>query len=142
MRHHLQIACRLTILALLLCAGLSIARAQAITGELKGTVKDTTGATVAGATVTITNSDTKLVARTVTTDDAGGYSAPLLPVAYYDITVEAASFKKHIDERVKVSVNERRTANVTLEAGEKEQEGSGTIHARAGETPAARGTNV
>src|SRR5438105_4874698 len=117
MRHHLQIACRLTVLALFLCAGLSSARAQAITGELKGTVTDTSGAAVPGATVTITNSDTKLVARTVTTNDAGEFSAPLLPVAYYDLTVEAASFKKHVDERVKVNVNERRTANVTLEVG-------------------------
>src|SRR5205085_2878370 len=53
MRHQLETACRLTILALFLCAGLSIARAQEITGELNGTVKDTTGAAVTGATVTL-----------------------------------------------------------------------------------------
>ena len=117
MRHHLETACRLIVLALLLGAGLSIARAQEVTGELNGTVTDSAGGAVPGATVTITNSDTKLVARTVVTDDAGAYSAPLLPVAFYDITVEAANFKKHVDARVKVNVNERRTANVTLEAG-------------------------
>jgi Carboxypeptidase regulatory-like domain len=117
MRHHLEIACRLTVLALFLCAGLSIARAQEITGELNGTVKDTTGAAVPNATVTITNSDTKLVVRTVTTNGDGEFSIPLLPVAYYDIAVEAPNFKKYLGERVKINVNERRTANVVLEAG-------------------------
>ena len=107
----------MTFLALALCVGLSVAFAQEITGSIAGTVKDPNGAAVKGATVTITNSDKKDVVRTVVTNDEGEFSVPLLPVAYYDITVEAPSFKKHIDTKVKVNVNERRTADVTLEAG-------------------------
>jgi hypothetical protein len=99
------------------CASLGVAFAQEITGDLVGTVTDANGAAVAGATVTITNSDTKLLTRTVTTNEAGEFSAPLLPVAYYDISVEAANFKKHLDQRVKLNVNEHHTAKVILEAG-------------------------
>jgi hypothetical protein len=108
----------MTFLALALCLSLSgLAFGQDITGSIFGTVKDSTGAVVKGATVTITDKDKKAVLRTVTTNDDGEYSVPLVPVGYYDITVEAANFKKHIDEGVKVNVNVRRTADVTLEAG-------------------------
>src|SRR5437870_11480345 len=107
MRHQLQFL-RVVFVAIALVFGLTgIAVAQETTGSLVGTVKDPNGAAVAGATVTITNSDTKLVVRTVTTNDAGEFSAPLLPVAFYDITVEATAFKKNLDQRVKLNVNER-----------------------------------
>src|SRR6266852_5948624 len=117
MRHHVRIL-RALFVALALCFGLTgTAVAQEITGSIAGTVKDANGAAVQGATVTITNSDTKLVVRTINTNDDGEFSAALLPVAYYDVTVEATSFKKHIDERVNLNVNERRSVNVALEAG-------------------------
>jgi hypothetical protein len=95
----------------------AVAIAQEITGSINGTVRDSVGAAVKGATVTITDSAKKVVVRTVSTDDDGAFSAPLLPVAFYDITVEAPNFKKHVDSQVKVNVNERRTVDVTLEAG-------------------------
>src|SRR5713101_8468831 len=117
MRHHVQIL-RALFVALALCFGLTgIAVAQEITGSLVGTVKDANGAAVKGATVTITDADKKIVVRTVTTNDDGEFSVPLLPVAYYDITVEATNFKKHVDNRVKINVNERRTLDVSLAAG-------------------------
>src|SRR5438128_11972997 len=97
MRNYLQLASRMMVLAFVFCAGLSVTFAQEITGSIAGTVKDPNGAAVKGATVTITNSDKKDVVRTVVTNDEGEFSVPLLPVAYYDITVEAPSFKKHID---------------------------------------------
>lgn len=116
MTHHLKNGLLTLLIVVALCV-MGGAYAQQITGDLAGTVKDINGAAVVGATVTITNSDTKLVERTVTTNDAGEFSVPLLPVAYYDVTVEATSFKKHIDERVKINVNEHRREEVTLEAG-------------------------
>jgi hypothetical protein len=94
-----------------------ITPAQEITGSIVGSVKDANGAAVKGATVTITNSDTKLAVRTVTTNDDGEFASPLLPVAFYDITVEATGFKKNLDQRVKLNVNERRTVDVVLQAG-------------------------
>jgi hypothetical protein len=105
------------VLTFVFCAGISVAFAQEITGSIAGTVKDASGAAVKGATVTITDSDKKSLVRTFSTNDDGEFSASLLPVAYYDITVEAPNFKKHVDTRVKVNVNERRTVDVALEAG-------------------------
>ena len=118
MKQHLHITLRLLSMAAVLLLSLSaVAFAQEITGSINGSVKDSVGAAVKGATVTITDSDKKVVVRTVTTNDDGEFSAPLLPVAYYDITVEAPNFKKHVESQVKVNVNERRTVDVTLEAG-------------------------
>jgi hypothetical protein len=117
MRNYLQIASRMMVLTFVFCAGLSVAFAQEITGSIFGTVKDTSGAVVKGATVTITDSDKKVVVRTVSTNDEGQFSAPLLPVSKYDITVEASNFKKHVESGVKLDVNQRRTLDVELEAG-------------------------
>jgi len=108
----------MTILAFAFCLSLSgLAFGQEITGSIAGTVKDSTGAAVQGATVTITDSDKKVVVRTVTTNDNGEFSVPLVPVALYDLSVEAPNFKKHVDSGVKVNVNDRRTVDVVLEAG-------------------------
>src|SRR3984893_6649793 len=118
MTHHLQITSRTMFFLIVLCLGLSgSAFGQEITGSISGTVKDGTGAAVKGATVTITDSEKKVVVRTISTNDDGEYSVPVLRVAVYDITVEAPNFKKYVDNGVKVNVNERRRADVTLEAG-------------------------
>jgi hypothetical protein len=117
MKDHLRIL-RTVVSAIVLCvASFSVVSAQEITGSIVGTVKDANGARVKGATVTITNSDTKLAVRTITTNDDGEFTVPLLPVAFYDISVEATGFKKHIDERVKLNVNERRSVDIALETG-------------------------
>jgi hypothetical protein len=116
MRHHFQFL-RVLLVALALFGFTTTVMSQEINGSIAGTVKDANGASVKGATVTFTDSDKKVVVRTVVTDDNGEFSVPALPVAYYDITVEAASFKKYLSDRVKVNVNERRSLEVTLEAG-------------------------
>jgi len=116
MRYHLQLL-RILFVVLALFGLTATAMAQEINGSVAGTVKDANGGTVRGATVTFTDSDKKAIVRTVMTDDNGDFSAPTLPVAFYDVTVEAAGFKKHLSGKVKVNVNERRTLDVTLEAG-------------------------
>lgn len=142
MRHHVHIL-RALFVALALCFGLTgTAIAQEVTGSLLGTVKDANGAIVKGANVTITNSDTKLVVRTVTTNDNGEFSVPLLPVAYYDITVEASSFKKHVDERVKLNVNERHTVDVTLTTGNISETVTVTTRALQVDTQTATASTV
>jgi len=95
----------------------AVASAQEITGSISGTVKDPVGAAVAGATVTVTDSAKKVVVRTVTTNEDGQFSAPDLTSAFYDISVEATNFKKHLENNVKLDVGQRRSVDVTLEAG-------------------------
>src|ERR1051325_1786175 len=81
------------LLALLFTIG-GAALAQEVTANLNGTVKDTTGALVKGATVTITDTDKKVVVRTLTTSEEGEWLAPNLLAGNYSLTIEAPGFKK------------------------------------------------
>ncbi len=105
-------------LTVALFLGLSaVAYAQEITGNIVGTVKDSSGAAVKGATVTFTDEDKNLVARTTVSGDEGEFSAPQLQSGNYSITIEAPGFKKSLQTGIKLDVNQRRVVDVTLEAG-------------------------
>jgi hypothetical protein len=105
------------VIALTLCfSGLSYA--QDITGSIVGTVKDSSGAVVPGATVTVTDpSKNDQVVRTVVATDDGTFSIPNVPVSTYTVTIEAANFKKSVNTNVKVDVGQRRSIDIALEAG-------------------------
>ena len=91
---------------------------QEVTGSIVGTVKDSAGAAVPGATVTITDpAKGNQVVRTVTSGDDGDFFAPNLAISTYDVTVEAANFKKSVNTGIKVDVGQRRGVDVVLEAG-------------------------
>jgi hypothetical protein len=119
MKKHFETRLSSLILSFIFIVSLggAAAFAQEITGNLNGTVKDASGAAVKDATVTITDEEKKVDVRTVTTSDEGQYSAPNLPVATYTVTVEAPNFKKAVQTGVKLDVNQRRTVDVDLEAG-------------------------
>ncbi|MEJ7624327.1 MAG: TonB-dependent receptor [Pyrinomonadaceae bacterium] len=106
----------LTVIAsLAMCAG---AIAQEVTGSLVGTVKDSNGAGVPNATVTVTDpSKNNIVVRTATTSDDGEFSVPNLPTSEFTVTVEAPNFKKSVQTKVKVDVGQRRNLDVELTAG-------------------------
>ncbi len=104
-------------MAFALCLS-TFALGQEVTGTIVGTVKDSSGSVVPGATVKITDpSKGDLVVRTLTTNDSGEFSAPNLNSAEYSVTVEAPNFKRSVQTGVKVDVGQRRSVDVTLEAG-------------------------
>jgi len=85
-------------IALLLAVGLSVSLAfgqNANTGEIRGTVQDSTGAVLQGVTVTITNVDTGVSLVSITTS-AGVYDAPSVPTGSYTITFAKAGFKDFV----------------------------------------------
>src|SRR5436190_2001469 len=117
MRHHPRFAvCLFAVVALLFIFS-GAAMSQEITGSIVGSVKDTNGAAVKGATVTVTDPAKKEVVRTATTDEDGSYSARDLHVGVYDVAVEARGFKKHIANKVQVDIGTPRTLNIGLEVG-------------------------
>jgi len=93
---------------LLLTFGTAItADAQQGTGNIIGTVKDSTGATVEGATVDIQNVDTQNK-FTLSTNDAGFYnSPPLLPSSNYSVIVTRQGFQTSVTKGVTLTVGAR-----------------------------------
>ena len=91
--------------------------AQDISGTIEGTVLDPSNAPVPRAKVTIKNTDRNLVVRTIVTDTGGNYSAPLIPIGNYAITVEAAGFKKQDHTGIVLNVNDDLKINLVLQVG-------------------------
>lgn len=102
------------VLAALLFALSGLALAQ--TATITGTVTDSSGALVPGATVTITNIDTNAL-RTVTADGRGNYVAPLLPVGMYRVEVDQPGFQKEVMSDITISTNETVRVDVRLTPG-------------------------
>jgi hypothetical protein len=86
------------VAVLLSCAGLLIGLplfSQVNKGRILGTVTDQSGGVIAGAMVTVTNSQTN-VERTLTADEAGVYTAPSLDPGTYTVRVTAAGFETFV----------------------------------------------
>src|SRR5438093_8387593 len=93
------------------------AYAQKITGTIRGTVTDPTGAVIPGAKVTVKNEDTGLT-RSANTTSAGIYSFAELPVGSYRIEVEYTGFKSEVRSRITLDVADTRAVDVQLAAGD------------------------
>lgn len=95
--------------------------AQQISGNIRGTVVDQTGALVQGATVTSRNVATGF-ARFAVSDRLGSYLMVELPVGNYQIEVEAKGFQKYVQQGISLDVNETATVPVRLVVGAENQE--------------------
>ncbi len=109
----------LVCLLLTVLAGLN-AGAQQITGSIRGTVQDPSGAVVQSANVSARQTETGLT-RTATTDHTGAYVLVELPVGHYELQVEAKGFQKYIQQGIILNVNETATVPVHLAVGAETQ---------------------
>jgi len=89
---------------------------QTTNGAIQGSVTDTSGGAVVGATVTARNMDTGLTEPTETSD-AGVYFLPNLPPGRYSVTIEAKGLKKYSQEGVTVSVGTTTPLNIQMQVG-------------------------
>ena len=89
------------------------AQAQATTGVVRGTVTDSTGQPLAGATVTLRHVETN-AERSLTTNDRGVYAATLLRVGDYDVSGRALGFRESRRGPVAVGLGETVTLNFAL----------------------------
>ena len=85
------------------------------TGEIRGTVAETSGAVVAGATVTLSNIDTGETKDFITNQD-GIYDTVSTPAGNYNITFAAKGFKKVVLGPITLQVDVI-TENASLEVG-------------------------
>jgi hypothetical protein len=106
----------LTYILMMLALTMS-AFGQGTTSRVTGTVEDSSGAAVAGATVTLTNEGTNISLKTQTSE-SGMYSFDLIQPGTYRITVEKASFKKFVSNGNPVNVNVPATINVAMQIGD------------------------
>src|SRR6266850_703492 len=91
------------------------AAAQLTTADIVGTVTDTTGGVVPGATVTITNTATE-VTLVVVTDRVGNYVVNLLPPGRYRVRIELEGFRSVVRD-IPVGAGDRPRVDARLEAG-------------------------
>jgi hypothetical protein len=105
---------RLTMAAAVLLLA-SSAYAQNM-GSLRGSITDSTGAVVPGATVVLTNDDTKATRQAVSDAKGGYYFATVIP-GNYSMSVELSGFKTKVTKGVRISPNDTRGIDVALELG-------------------------
>ncbi len=106
----------LAVVAMMVTAAFA---AMAQTGggaTLVGTVKDSTGAIVAGAKVRVVNTATNYVSETQTNAE-GGYYVPYLVPGTFRMTVDAAGFKGYVREGLTLMAMETPRVDVVLEVG-------------------------
>jgi hypothetical protein len=102
---------------LLLCLP---AFSQGSFGRILGTVTDQSGGVVAGATVTVIDTERGLN-RSLTTDDAGAYNAPNLTAGNYTVRVEAKGFKRIERQGIGIEVGHEVRVDLTVQPGEQNQ---------------------
>src|SRR5882757_6761740 len=113
---------RTIVVAVAIVAGsfVSRAHAQATTGDVVGTVVDSTGSAIPGATVELTNLDTH-EKRIMVTGDAGQYTFTLLKPNRYSIAISRTGFKKSTTNTFSLAAGDRAREDSALQVGGEDQ---------------------
>jgi hypothetical protein len=86
-------------------------------GAIQGDVRDSSGALIAGAEVTLTGTAGSIV-RVVRTSGEGSFAATLLPPGEYRVEVKAAGFAPAVVDNTQVRVTETTRLSLTLKPGQ------------------------
>ena len=103
-------------LTVLVLSSAGVAVAQLDTGSIQGTVRDSTGAVIPGATITVTNEGTQRTYNT-TSNRQGEYNAPTLPVGIYTVTASYKGFGTAKILSIPLNASELHRTDVTLKPG-------------------------
>jgi len=128
MRTGLRVVAVLLALSCLLGCGI-LAFAQSATSSLRGTITDSKGLVVAGASATLSNAATGF-SRTTKSDDQGVYQFLQIPPASYVLTINAPGFATTKRENVVLQVSTPETVNMSLQV-----QGGSVIVDVSGEAP-------
>src|SRR5437870_13059249 len=104
---------RLFTILILAALTAAICCAQVATGNLRGSVSDSSGGVLPNCSVTITHTSTGLV-RKVTTNEQGDFNAPSLPVGEYKIAVGASGFQTKVLSGLVLQVDQTAIVPIVL----------------------------
>src|SRR5579863_6266365 len=82
-----------------------------------GTVRDSTGAVIAGAAVSVTNIATGGVLK-ATTNSTGDYLVAGIPAGKYNLEISSQGFKKYEATSIDIAVNQKARVDANLEVGD------------------------
>src|SRR5258708_5858318 len=105
-----------------ICLALSVislnllAQTDTASGELRGTVRDPSGAVVPAARITMKSIETGLVRQT-TSGDAGEYGFLVVPPGEYDVQIDKDQFQPELLHGVRITVGQVATLDVPLKLG-------------------------
>jgi outer membrane receptor protein involved in Fe transport len=105
----------LRLLALLSITA-TLAFSQATTATIQGVVHDQTGAIVPGASITVTNVETRVSSKWMSGPE-GNFTAPFLQPGEYEVTGEKPGFKRALRRGITLSVADTSRIDITLEVG-------------------------
>lgn len=108
------------LVGMLVCLLSLPALAQTFRGQVRGVVADQTGSILPGATVTLLNVSTGVMA-TKPTDSAGIYVFAFVEPGTYTVTVESSGFAKYVQKNVTVQAGGEVTVDASLTPGALEQ---------------------
>ena len=111
----IRLSIGLLILTLLVGAGRMYGQAGA-TGTILGTVTDSSGAIIPNVKVTVTNTQTNVSFRTVTSS-AGDYYAPSLNPGTYSVSAESKGFQKSVTSGFTLAVDQKVRIDLALKPG-------------------------
>lgn len=122
---------RLASSAILLLSTICIPLCAQYRARLQGAITDPSGATVPGATVTLTSEETN-IPHTVTTNSSGVYSISELAPGRYDLVVEKDGFTKKTLNGVTITSEQAQSQDVQLELA---QQAATTVTVSAASAP-------
>ena len=127
MTQHRQFGkCAATALAslfvamILLFPGTRGALSQGITGSMTGTITDPSGAVVAGATVTVRQTETNAT-RTAKTSEAGTFTITQLPPGSYTVKIEKSGFKAYQQSGITLAIDQLAQIDAQLTVGSQQE---------------------
>ena len=118
LENHMNVVRNVLVFVVLPCLSLS---AQQITGNIRGTVTDPSGAVIRGAAVTAWQAETGL-SRSTTTDRNGNYVLLELPVGHYRLQAAAKGFQEYVQDGITLNVNETASVLPRLAVGSEQQQ--------------------
>ncbi len=133
-----RIASGALLLVCLPLASPALAQSQATTGVIEGTVSDTQGGRLPGASVTLLNTGTNF-SRELTTDPDGRFRGLLLPLGSYRLSVTLQGFATYVQEGIQLAVGQTANIPIVLQLAGVTQEVTVTADSPVVETTRAEG---